>query len=357
MKRPEKKLVLESGQEFVGTLFGADKTRVCEIVFNTSVVGYQEIVSDPTYAGQFVVMTYPLIGNYGITDEDYETRQQGLAGLIVRECCDTPSNFRYTMTIEEELEERGVPCISGVDTRMITRIIRDHGRMRAAIVDADVTVEEALKLIKDTPDDEPLVKQASCKKRWRSRTPDHKYDVVVIDCGIKNNIIRILNRLGCDLTVLPYTATAHDVMAYNPDGVIFSSGPGSPFGVTEVLETIKDIKGQVPVLGIGMGHELIGMSYGLQPEELHCGIHGDRPVRNLETGKIGIAVLNQSVGFKSVEGSPLTATYITVPGDLIVGFRNEADKIMSVQFHAEAAPGPRDLSNIFDSFIEMMEEN
>ncbi|MBO6044794.1 MAG: carbamoyl phosphate synthase small subunit, partial [Bacteroidales bacterium] len=216
MKRPEKKLVLESGQEFYGIGFGADCRRVCEIVFNTSVVGYQEIISDPSYAEQIVVMTYPLIGNYGITDEDFESRTPSIGGLVVRECCDTPSNFRYTKTLEEELEERGIPCLSGVDTRMLTKIIRDSGRPMAAIVEAGMPKEEALALIAATERPKDLVRRVSCRKRWVTRTSGHKYHVVAVDCGIKYSIISHLKDRGCNVTIVPFNASADDIMAFNP---------------------------------------------------------------------------------------------------------------------------------------------
>ena len=181
MIRPEKKLVLETGEEFYGTGFGADCRKVCEIVFNTSVVGYQEIISDPSYAEQIVVMTYPLIGNYGITDEDFESHGTDIGGLVVRECCDTPSNFRYTKTLEEELEEHGIPCLSGVDTRMLTKIIRESGRPMAAIVEADMPKQEALALIAATERPKDLVRRVSCRKRWVTRTSNHRFHVVAVD--------------------------------------------------------------------------------------------------------------------------------------------------------------------------------
>ena len=176
-----KKLVLENGREFFGYGYGADVERVCELVFNTSMVGYQEILSDPSYTGQMVVMTYPLIGNYGITDEDFETRFPSIGGMVVRECNENPSNFRYTKTFSEVLDEQGIPCIGGVDTRMITRIIRDEGCQRAAIVDIDTPHEKAMEMILSTPLQSDQVKQVSSRKRWFSRTPNHKYDLVAVD--------------------------------------------------------------------------------------------------------------------------------------------------------------------------------
>ena len=356
MIRPKKKLVLENGMEFHGMGFGADCRSVCEIVFNTSVVGYQEIISDPSYAGQIVVMTYPLIGNYGITDEDFESRTPSIGGLVVRECCDTPSNFRYTKTLEEELEERGIPCLSGVDTRMLTKIIRDSGRPMAAIVEADMPLEEALALIAATERPEGLVRRVSCRKRWVTRTSGHKYHVVAVDCGIKYSIIRHLKDRGCNVTIVPFNASADDIMAFNPDGILLSNGPASAFEAPEILDLFSSLKGRRPILGIGLGMEAIGLEYGAVLKPMGCGVHGDHPVKDLATGRINIAVLNQSYRFDSVEDTPLVPTHVAVPEGYILGFENREDKVIGFQFHMESAPGPQDNVNLFDRFIEMMED-
>ncbi|MBR1707110.1 MAG: carbamoyl phosphate synthase small subunit [Bacteroidales bacterium] len=356
MIRPAMKLVLETGQEFHGLRFGSGRRSVCEIVFNTSVVGYQEILSDPSYAGQIVVMTYPLIGNYGITDEDYEARTPAVGGLVVRECCDTPSNFRYTKTLEEELEEHDIPCLSGVDTRMITKIIRTSGRPMAALVEAEMPMEEALALITQTPRPEHPVSQVSCRKRWVTRTSNHRFHVVAVDCGIKYSILRRLSERGCNVTIVPYNTPARDILAFHPDGILLSNGPGSPGQVPEIRALVKEIKGCKPVLGIGLGMEVIGIEYGASLTEMGCGIHGDHPVRDLESGRIEMGVLNQSFCFESLEGTPLKPTHVTVPEGQVVGFEHLQDRIMGVQFHMEAAPGPQDHVRLFDRFISLMEE-
>ncbi|MBQ0081378.1 MAG: carbamoyl phosphate synthase small subunit [Alistipes sp.] len=356
MKRPERKLVLENGQEFYGIGFGSNENTVSEIVFNTSVVGYQEIISDPCYCGQIVVMTYPLIGNYGITDEDFESRTPRIAGLVVRECCDTPSNFRYTKTLEELLEENAIPCISGVDTRCLTRVIRDNGSMRCAIVDATMDKNTALEMIRSTEREDNLVKRVSCRKRWISRTPSRLFHVVAVDCGIKFNIIRELNRRGCDVTIVPYNATREAITSFNPDGILFSNGPGSPYDVPQVGKLLDELIGTCPIFGIGLSHELICMRYGAKLERMQCGIHGDHPIRDLETGKINIAVFNQSLAVKSIEQTSLTLTHETVLDKLIVGVEQKQDRIFSVQFQPESAPGPQESSYLFDKFIKIMEE-
>jgi len=356
MKRPEKKLVLENGMEFYGVGFGADCRTVSEIVFNTAVVGYQEIISDPSYAEQIVVMTYPLIGNYGITDEDFESHNPALKGLVVRECCDTPSNFRFTKTLEEELDEHGIPCLSGIDTRMLTKIIRETGRPMAAIVEADMPLQEALDLIATTPRATDLVARVSCRKRWLSRTPNHLYNVVAVDCGIKTSIVRVLNKRQCNVTIVPYNASAEAILAFNPDGIIFSNGPGGVQDTPSVAELFGSLKGTRPILGIGLGHEIIAASYGAKLTYMGCGIHGDHPVRDLASGRIGIAVMNQSYSVDSVEGTALTPTLVSVPEGYVVGFENKEDRVMGIQFQIESAPGPQDFVSLTDKFIEMMEE-
>ena len=225
MKPFNKKIVLENGSEFYGYAFGADKEAVNELVFNTSMAGYQEIISDPSYTDQMVCMTYPLIGNYGITDEDFETRVPTMGGLIVREYNDLPSNFRYTKTLSEVLDEYDIPGISGVDTRKITRIIRDEGSQKVLITDASTPYEEALKRVREYAIPTDMVSRVSCKKRWYSRTPNHKYDVVAVDCGIKLNIVRKLNEKGCNVTVVPFNTTAEEILNMNPDGLFLSNGP------------------------------------------------------------------------------------------------------------------------------------
>ena len=213
MKAFTKKIVLENGREFYGFGFGSDREAINEIVFNTSMVGYQEIMSDPSYTDQMVVMTYPLIGNYGMTDDDYETKTPTIGGMIVREYNDLPSNFRYTKTLNEVFEEYDIPAISGVDTRALTRIIRDEGCQRVIITDAATPHEEAMARLRAYEMPHDMVSRVSCKKRWMSRVANHKYDVVAIDCGIKYNIVRLLNRVGCNVIVMPYNSTVEEVLA------------------------------------------------------------------------------------------------------------------------------------------------
>jgi len=249
-----KKIVLEDGSSYLGYGFGSEESRVCEIVFNTSMVGYQEIISDPSYTYQAVVMSYPLIGNYGIADEDFETRVPTIGALVVREYNDSPSNFRSTKTLSEVMEEYKIPGISGIDTRKLIRSIRDLGSRRCIITDAEVSDSEALQIIRQTPVPHDAVASVSCKKKWYSRTANARFNVVAVDCGIKLNIIRSLKKRGCNITVVPHCTTAAEIEEINPDGVFLSNGPGDPEDVTEVIELVKSIKGKYPIFGICLGH-------------------------------------------------------------------------------------------------------
>lgn len=359
MKPYNKKIVLENGQEFYGYGFGADKEAVNEIVFNTSMVGYQEIISDPSYTDQMVCMTYPLIGNYGVTDEDYETKIPTMGGLIVREYNDLPSNFRYTKTLSEVLDEYDIPGISGVDTRMITRIIRDEGSQKVMICDADVPYEEALKKVREYVIPTDMVSRVSCKKRWYSRTPNHKYDVVAIDCGIKHNIIRKLNEKGCNVTVVPYNTTAEEILNMRPDGLFLSNGPGNPEDVQEVIGVVRELKGKLPIFGICLGHQMISLALGAKTFKMKFGHRGgNHPVMNLSSGKIEITSQNHSyaVDVNSLEGTPLSLTHKNLLDDTAEGVKSEDNKLFSVQYHPESAPGPQDSAYLFDEFIALMEK-
>ncbi len=354
-----KKIVLEDGTSYVGEGFGSDCTRVCEIVFNTSMVGYQEILSDPSYTDQAVVMTYPLIGNYGIADEDYETRVPTIGALIVREYNDLPSNFRYTKTLSEVMEEYKIPGISGLDTRKLTRSIRDLGSRRLVITDADVPTEQALALLRQTPVPHDAVARVSCKKRWYSKTADARFNVVAIDCGIKLNIIRCLNARGCNVTVMPYNTPATEVEKMKPDGIFLSNGPGDPQDVTPVIELVRKLRGKYPIFGICLGHQMIALACGAETYKLKFGHRGgNHPVKNLETGKIEITSQNHSYAVReeSLAGTGLEVTHVNILDGTVEGVRDRQSRMFSVQYHPESAPGPQDSAYLFDRFIALMEE-
>lgn len=359
MKQPNKKLVLDNGHEFVGYGFGADRNAVYEITFNTSVVGYQEIMSDPSMTDQIVVMTYTAIGNYGINDEDFESKLFNIGGMIVREYCDTPSNFRYTKTIAEIMEENSIPGIHGIDTRMVTRAIRDNACRKAAIVSIDTPTEEALKMIAEKQTDHDIIRKVSCRKRWYSRTPNHKYDVVAIDCGIKFNTISSLNSRGCNVVIVPYNTSVEEILAFNPHGILISNGPSNPNDLPEVIELIKTLQGRLPIFGISLGHQLIAMSYGAKCIEHSFGKAGSHPIRNTLTKHIDTAAIDNHfiVSRESLDSTPLTVTHEDVIDGSVAGIECRRDKVFSVQFHPEGAPGTTDTASLFDKFIKLMEEN
>ena len=357
MKEFNKKIVLEDGEEYLGYGFGANVESICEIVFNTSMVGYQEIVSDPSYTYQMVVMTYPLIGNYGITDDDYETGKPSIGGLVVREYNDYPSNFRYTKTLSEYLEENNIPGIYGVDTRKITRSIRDKGSRKVIITDISTTKEEAIEKMKNYQIPKDAVSKVSCKKKWYARTANAKYNVVAVDCGIKLNIVRNLNKRKCNVTVVPYNTTAEEVISLKPDGVFLSNGPGDPEDVKEVIKLVKELKGKYPIFGICLGHQMISLAYGAKTYKLKFGHRGgNHPVLNLKTDKIEITSQNHSyaVDEESLKSTKLEPTHKNILDNTIEGVECKKDRIFSVQYHPESAPGPQDSGYLFDKFINIM---
>lgn len=357
MKEFNKKIVLEDGEEYLGYGFGANVESICEIVFNTSMVGYQEIVSDPSYTYQMVVMTYPLIGNYGITDDDYETGKPSIGGLVVREYNDHPSNFRYTKTLSEYLEENNIPGIYGVDTRKITRSIRDKGSRKVIITDISTTKEEAIEKMKNYQIPKDAVSKVSCKKKWYARTANAKYNVVAVDCGIKLNIVRNLNKRKCNVTVVPYNTTAEEVINLKPDGVFLSNGPGDPEDVKEVISLVKELKGKYPIFGICLGHQMISLAYGAKTYKLKFGHRGgNHPVLNLKTDKIEITSQNHSyaVDEESLKSTKLEPTHKNILDNTIEGVECKKDRIFSVQYHPESAPGPQDSGYLFDKFINIM---
>lgn len=352
-----RKLVLASGSEYYGEGFGSDRDSVCEVVFNTSMAGYQEIVSDPSYTDQAVCMTYPIIGNYGITDEDYETKTPTIGALIVRDYNDNPSNFRYTKTLGELMQEYNIPGLAGVDTRRLTREIRSAGSQKGLICSADMPIEAAMELLAETELRHDQVCRVSCAKRWYSRTSNHKYTVVAVDCGIKLGMVKALNARGCNVTVVPYNTTAEEIDFMKPDGILLSNGPGDPEDVPEVVETVRALRGRYPIMGICLGHQMIALAHGARTYKLKFGHRGgNHPVRELATGHIEMTSQNHSyaVDPDSLAGTGLEVTHVNLLDNTVEGLRSADGTIFSVQYHPESKPGPQDSAYLFDRFVAML---
>ena len=355
-----RKIILEDGREYYGYSFGNTDDKVCEIVFNTSMVGYQEIISDPSYTYHAVVMTYPLIGNYGMADDDYETKIPTIGALIVKEYNNDPSNFRSSATLSEVMEKYNIAGIYGIDTRKLTRSIRDFGSRKVLITDVSTSLEKGLEILKNSEIPCDAVSKVSCNKIWVSHADDEKYNVVAIDCGMKMNIVRSLNNRGCKVTVAPWNTTAEEIERLNPDGIFISNGPGDPTDVPQIIKTIKSLIGKYPLFGICLGHQIISIAYGAKTYKLKFGHRGgNHPVRNLLTNKIEITSQNHSyaVDTESLKETKLVPTHINLLDNTIEGVKCELDKVFSVQYHPESAPGPQDSAYLFDRFITMMEEN
>ncbi len=354
----DKKIILEDGAEFYGFGFGANQERVAEVVFNTSMVGYQEILSDPSYTGQAVVMTYPLIGNYGMCDEDYETGRPTISAMIVREYNEEPSNFRAKNTLEQVMLQYGIAGVAGVDTRQLARHIRDKGTCKGLITHSRTPVTAGLAKLRSTPLPTDVVSQVSTREIWRSNAKASQFHVVAVDCGIKHNILRSLNARGCDVTVVPWNITAEAVEALHPDGVFVSNGPGNPEDVSPAIDLVRSLRGRYPIFGICLGHQIIALSYGAKTYKLKFGHRGgNHPVKNLLTGKVEITSQNHSyaVDGETLAGTGLTVTHINLLDSTVEGLRCEKDRIFSVQYHPESAPGPQDSAYLFDEFVAMME--
>ena len=353
-----RKIILEDGGEFYGYSFGADREAIAEIVFNTSMVGYQEILSDPSYTGQAVVMTYPLIGNYGICADDFETKTPTITAMIVREYNDEPSNFRAAETLRDVMLKFGIVGLAGLDTRALARHIRDKGTCKALICDAAMPNIVGVAMLKTAAARRDQVAQVSTKTLWKSPAERPRFHVVAVDCGIKHNIIRSLNRRGCDVTVVPWDISANALESLHPDGVFLSNGPGNPEDAKPVIELVRQLRGRYPIFGICLGHQIIALSYGAKTYRLKFGHRGgNHPVKNLLTGKVEITSQNHSyaVNGKSLDGTELEVTHVNLLDNTVEGLRSEKDRVFSVQYHPESAPGPQDSAYLFDEFIRAME--
>lgn len=355
----DRKLIIEDGSQYYGYGFGADTDKVFELVFHTGVIGYQEIFSDPSYTYQGVVMTYPLIGNYGMAADDYETFHPTIGAMIVREYEDHPSNFRAEATLSEMMKKFDVPGISGIDTRKLTRSIRDFGSRKALITSVDTPLEKGLEILKETTIPGNMAEVVSCKESWEYATEEPKFHIVAVDFGIKHSILKAWKKRGCRVTIVPWNTAAEEIRKLQPDGVFLSNGPGDPAAVQPAIEMIQQLRGSVPMFGICLGHQLISLSYGAKTYKMKFGHHGgNHPVKNIATGKVEITSQNHSyaVDESSLKGTDLTITHINLLDKTVEGVACEKDSIYSVQYHPESAPGPQDSGYLFDRFIQMMKE-
>jgi carbamoyl-phosphate synthase small subunit len=365
-------LLLEDGTWFEGQAFGAAGQRCGEVVFNTSMSGYQEILTDPSYHEQIVTMTYPLIGNYGTNPEDWESRQLFVAGFVVKENCPYPSNWRSGATLDDYLKKSGVVGIAGIDTRQLVRHIRTQGAMRGILSSTETDAQKLAQKLQEYPGlvGRDIVKDVTVDKAysWKEgvvnvlapdRTaPPAKYKIVAFDFGIKQNILRLLVSHGCEVTVVPAQTTAKEVLARKPDGVFLSNGPGDPAAVTYAVETVQALLGKVPLFGICLGHQILGLALGGRTYKLKFGHRGaNHPVKNLDTGQIEITSQNHGfcVDLDSLAGKDVDLTHMNLNDNTLEGLRCEKLKAFSVQYHPEASPGPHDSQYLFQDFLRLMD--
>ena len=366
-------LVLEDGSAFHGRAVGAEGEVFGEAVFNTSMSGYQEILTDPSYKGQIVCMTSPHIGNYGVNEEDVESRRPWVEGFIIRELSPIASNYRAQESLEAYFKRHGLVAIDGIDTRTVTLTLRQQGSMKCGISTIEQDPEPLLKRVRASPDivGVDLVKEVTAQEPYawppsgrseltRNPKPETRnFHVVVMDFGVKYNILRQLTALGCGVTVVPASASASDVLARKPDGVVLSNGPGDPAAVTYAIETIQGLMGHVPMLGICLGHQLLGRAYGGETLKLKFGHHGgNHPVQDLSTGKVAITTQNHNFAVRvdSIPSQQAEVTHKNLNDGTVEGMRHKELPILSLQYHPEAAPGPHDARYFFQRFVDLMEE-
>jgi len=353
-------LALEDGTIYRGRSFGASGERFGEVVFNTAMSGYQEVLTDPSYKGQIVIMTYPLIGNYGINSEDSESRKPFLEGFVVRECSRIASNWRSRQSLQEYFQNNGIVGIEGIDTRALTLHIREKGAMKAVLSTLDFDEKSLVRKAKESSglSGLDLVKEVTCSKlyEWSKKG---KYKVVVVDCGVKYNILKILADNNCKVLVVPAQEPYEAIMRLKPDGVLFSNGPGDPAAVTYTIKTAKELIGKLPLFGICLGQQILGLALGGRTYKLKFGHHGgNHPVKDLKTGKVYITVQNHGfcVDIDSLNTKDVKITHMNLNDNTLEGLKHKKLPLFSVQFHPESSPGPHDAKYLFNEFIELMKK-
>ena len=376
-------LVLEDGSTYRGEAFGSGASGCGEVVFNTSMTGYQEVLTDPSYAGQIVVLTYPMAGNYGINARDFESKQVQVAGLVVREHCDYPSHGLSTSTLHEFLASQGIPAIKGVDTRAITRRLRSRGVMMGLIQPSpeevqartqlsstlsDAVTEAGLARIKDLPryGELDFVKRVTTGERysWTNgvdgavKVPEAPQRILVADIGLKYNILRLLRSRGCEVMVVPATTPAEEMLTLQPAGLVLSPGPGDPALLNYVVDNTRKLMGRVPIMGICLGHQIVARALGAETFKLKFGHRGaNHPVKDLATDKVYITAQNHGYSVDAGSLPPeLEVTHLNLNDGTVEGMRHRELPVLTIQYHSEASPGPRDNEYLFDRFLEMVKE-